>query len=84
MASAYPQIDVTYYVRGRLIGPLSAVRVKVFDATNEVDLDDLESDANGVIAAGGLDVDPGTTIRFRVENHFGACGAWETVTTEIP
>ena len=61
--------------------PLTDTTVKVFDASNLVDLDDVVSDSEGVVAGGSLDVDAGTVVRFRVENYLGLAMSIEQVTT---
>lgn len=54
--------------------------VQVYDVTNEEALDDLESDANGIVAGGSLDVDAGTLIRFSVTRADGLNGFAEQET----
>src|SRR5215831_2073484 len=55
--------------------------VKVYDATHSVALTpDLNSDSNGIVAAGSLAVDPGTLIRFSFTRADGICGYAEIFT----
>lgn len=61
--------------------PLPLQTVEVYDATNEVALDDLASDAEGHVDAGSLDVAAGTTIRFNTDLGDGQKGYAEQVTT---
>jgi hypothetical protein len=61
--------------------PLPNVTIKVFDATNLEDLPDLETDENGIVAGGTLDVPVGTVVRFRVEHHLGMARHVTQVTT---
>jgi hypothetical protein len=56
--------------------------VKVYDATNEVALPNLASNADGIVPGGVLAVAPGTLVRFRIEHDgHGRCGYAETTTT---
>lgn len=55
--------------------------LKVYDVTNDEALDDVNSDANGLVAAGTLDVDAGTRIRFSFSRPDGICGFAEIFTT---
>ena len=55
--------------------------VNVYDVTNSTPLSDLASDANGIVAAGTLSVDPGTAIRFSFSRADGICGYAEIVTS---
>lgn len=79
--SNYQQFDMTF--RGVTGAPVSLpnIIVKVFDATNLVDLPDLETDENGVVMAGTLEVPPGTVVRFRVENYLGMARHITQITT---
>lgn len=79
--SNYEGFDVSIRDFAGVLIPVPSVTVKVYDATNVADLDDLESDTDGNVAAGTLDVEAGTTIRFRVENYLGLAGVLEQVTT---
>lgn len=74
MPSNYDQIDVTVIGETGAEIRLPNQVLKVFDATNLMDLPDVESDENGVVPAGELAVAPGTVVRFRVENYLGM--AW--------
>jgi hypothetical protein len=56
--------------------------VKVYDVTHAAALaPDLQTDANGVITAGILAVDPGSLIRFSFSRADGICGYSEVYTT---
>jgi hypothetical protein len=55
--------------------------VKVYDVTHSTPLSDVASDANGLVAAGSLAVDAGTTIRFSFSRTDGICGYAEILTT---
>jgi hypothetical protein len=55
--------------------------VKIYDATNVVDLGEITADSDGHIDGGTLPVDAGTVIRFRVENYLSQAGYLEQVTT---
>ena len=79
--SHYVQFDVTAWQTNGSKTALPSWTVKVWDATNAVALDDLESDGDGVVVAGTLPVAAGTTIWFRVENYQGMAGMLEQITT---
>lgn len=64
--------------------PCAICVVKVKNATDQTDLDDMNTDADGIVEAGALPVPAGTTIRVRIEDFMGGCGADEFVTTEEP
>lgn len=55
--------------------------ISVYDVTNETPLDDVASDANGLVEPGSLDVDAGTRIRFSFSRADGICGYSEVFTT---
>ncbi len=82
LTSHYKQFDMTYRGATGAFVPLPNITVKVFDASNHVDLPDLVTDENGIVAAGTLDVPAGTVVRFRVENYFGMARHITQVTTE--
>lgn len=61
---------------------VGSVTVHVYDATNALELDPIESDENGVVVDGSLPVAAGTVVRFRVENDgFGRAWYDEQTTT---
>ena len=56
--------------------------VHVYDVTNGVLLDDIESDADGIVAGGTLPVAAGTLVRFAFFRAADLeCGKVEKVTT---
>jgi hypothetical protein len=80
MPSNYPQFDVAYdLANGLRVGLLADHTIHVHDATNDVPLGDVVSNAEGIVEAGTLPVDAGTTVRF-YSDHLGAAGAIEFVT----
>lgn len=81
MPSNFPQFDVAYdLANGLRVGLLADHTVHAHDVTNDEPLDDVTSDENGIVEAGTVDVDAGTTVRFYTD-HLGAAGAIEFVTT---
>jgi len=80
--SHYKQFDMTF--RGGTGAPvrLPGVTVKVFDASNLVNLPDLVTNEEGIVVAGTLEVPAGTVVRFRVENYLGMARHIAQVTTE--
>ena len=80
--SSFPLLEFVARYENGISAPVAGATVKVYDATNAVDLPDLETDSEGMVAPGNLDVAIGTTIRVRVENHLGLAGAGEFVTLE--
>jgi hypothetical protein len=81
MSSAYAAFDVKTQDLDGTEAPVPLETVKVYDVTHDVALDDLETDANGHIDAGTLDVAAGTVIRFSFLMLNGRCGYSELVTT---
>ena len=79
--SNFQQFDLSYRGSAGVPTPLAGTTVKVFDATNLTDLDDLMSNDEGVVEGGTLPVDAGTVVRFRVENYLGLAMSLEQVTT---
>lgn len=83
-SSDYPQFDVAYDLSsGVRVGLLAVQAVHVYDVTEGIELDDVISNAEGIVEAGSLPVPAGTTVRFYTD-HLGAAGALEIVTTETP
>lgn len=81
-SSNYEQFDVKVWDASGVHTPLANYTLKVYDATNLVDLADMDTDSNGVIAAGTLSgIDIGTRIRWRVENYLGMTAYYEQITT---
>jgi hypothetical protein len=60
--------------------PVPNQAVQVYDVTNNVALDPLQSNAFGIIAGGALDVDAGTLVRFSVTRADGLNGFAEQET----
>jgi hypothetical protein len=58
--------------------------VKCYDVTHTLALADLMTDANGLIEAGSLAVDPATLIRFSFSRVDGICGYTEIFTVAAP
>lgn len=58
-----------------------AVKVRTSDDDYATDIETLETDANGEIPAGTLDVPIGTRVRFRVENYLGLANSITQITT---
>ncbi|HEY0545322.1 MAG TPA: hypothetical protein VGC91_08110 [Pyrinomonadaceae bacterium] len=81
MASNFQQFDLSYRGSAGALTPLANTTVKVFDATNLADLDDVTSNDEGVVEGGTLPVDAGIVVRFRVENYLGLAMSLEQVTT---
>lgn len=95
MPSSFQQFSFSYTLRpGYPVFP-SGVSVKAFacdDAPEDIvsgaaaglsgsDVDTLTTGANGLIAAGTLPVDPGTLIRFHVDNYNGISWTVSQITT---
>lgn len=83
-SSYFPRLEFVARWEDGSEQPCATRVVKVKDATNQVDLDDMNTDANGIVEAGSLPVPVGTTIRVRIEDFMGGCGALEFVTMEEP
>jgi len=81
MASNYASFEVLIDNDDGTTTPVVSQPVHVYDVTNDEALDDISSDADGHVAAGTLDVDPGTTVRFHTALGDGQCGYKEEVTT---
>lgn len=82
MPSNYPQIPVNFRLTEGDIQPVPAnVTVKVYNTVTQSDIATLQTDANGFIAAGQLNVDAGTLVRFRVENYQGMAMSVSLYTT---
>lgn len=81
MASNYVSFDVKIDNDDGTTTPLSLQTVHVYDVTNDEALDDVTSGSTGVVAAGSLDVDAGTLIRFHFQRDDGICGYAEQITT---
>jgi hypothetical protein len=79
--SDYAAFDVKTQDVDGTTAPVPLETIKVYDVTNDVALDDLETDANGHIDAGTLAVDAGTEIRFSFLMANGRCGYSQIVTT---
>jgi hypothetical protein len=62
--SNFQQFDLRFRNSAGSTTPVPNLTIKVFDATNLVDLPDLISDENGQVAGGTLEVPPGTVVRF--------------------
>jgi hypothetical protein len=61
--------------------PEVEVLVRSSDDDYATDIDTLETDVNGEIAAGTLAVPIGTRVRFRVENYLGLAASLTQITT---
>jgi len=81
MVSDYTGFEVKVDNDDGTVTMLPLETVKVYDVTNEEELDDLTSDAEGLIAPGSLDVDAGTLIRFSVQRVDGISGYADQLTT---
>lgn len=82
-SSYFLQFDVAYDVNGVRMGLLPIQTVHAYDVTNDVPLDDLIANSEGVVEAGSLPIAVGTTVRFYTD-HLGATGSLEIVTIEEP
>lgn len=72
--SAYNAFTIRIDNNDGTFTPVPNQVVKVYDVTNGVALDDLESNAFGIVAGGTLDVDAGTVMRFSVTRVDGLNG----------
>jgi hypothetical protein len=82
MASDYAPFDVNIDNDDGTLTPVAGVTVKVYDTIGEAYLSDLTTDGDGHIDGDTIAVDPGTTIRFSVQDDgFGRVGYLEQVTT---
>lgn len=61
---------------------LAGVDVIIYDVAGETDIDTVTTDSNGYVAAGTVSLDPGSRIRFRVENYFGQATSIARITTD--
>lgn len=79
--STFISFDILKDNNDGTVTPVANQTIKVYDVTNGVALDDLTSDAFGVVAGGSLDVDAGTLVRFSVTRADGlnGCAEQETV-----
>jgi len=78
--SEYPGFDVKIDNDDGTHTLLPLQTIHVYDVTNDEALDDVASDANGLVASGALDVDAGTRIRFSFSRADGICGYSEVFT----
>lgn len=81
MASDYSGFEVKIDNDDGTMTMLPLQTIQVYDVTNEESLDDIASDADGLVEAGSLDVDAGTLIRFSFTRGDGICGYAEVFTT---
>ena len=81
MASNYEQFYLNIIDEFGVIETLAGVDVIIYDVDTASDIDTVTSDSNGLIAAGSVSVDPGSRIRFRVENYNGLAASITQETT---
>jgi hypothetical protein len=80
--SNHPSFEVKIRNPDKTITMVPDQTVHVYDVTNAVLLDDLASDANGIVAAGTLPVAAGTLVRFAFFRAADLeCGKVEKITT---
>ncbi|HEY8562789.1 MAG TPA: hypothetical protein VIL74_20595 [Pyrinomonadaceae bacterium] len=60
---------------------MPGVDVIIRDVNTDTDLVTVQTDSNGLVAAGSVSVAAGSRIRFRVENEQGLAGSVTQVTT---
>lgn len=81
-SSHYPSFEVKIRKPDKTIVMVTDQVVHVYDVTNEELLDDIESDENGIVAAGTLPVAVGTVVRFAFFRASDLeCGKVEKTTT---
>lgn len=74
-------MDISGYQGDLKIFTAINATVKIYDIANGVDLvTTLQTDENGWLAPTELPVEPGTRLRFRVENYQGFAGSYLVVT----
>jgi hypothetical protein len=81
MASNYASFEVKIDNDDGTTSPCALQIVKVYDVTNAAALADLQADANGIVAAGSLPVNPGTLIRLSFLRPDGIAGYTEITTS---
>lgn len=83
MPSDYQEFRLMYNDENGRLQAFAEVEVLVRSSDDDfaTDIETLETDANGVIASGELDVPAGTRVRFRVENYFGLAASLTQITT---
>ncbi len=81
MPSNYDEFSVLIEANSGVINQAPSVAVKVYNADTSTEITTLNADINGHIASGTLNVEPGTRVRFRVENYQGLAGSMTQITT---
>lgn len=81
MASNYATFDVVKRNSDGTVTPLPNLTIYIYDATNNASLGTVESDDQGIIVGGTVDVAVGTKIIFSVQNYFGLANSVTQITT---